>query len=361
MNLFLPFLAMSVTLGAPMQVRSDPWSRSRIRNNGKLRRTEHDAAPGSKLYWLDDPPNPDTYPFPNILVYPSQVCAPEVKVVAAVLTIPSADNWRAYLRKLHHELGGNTVKVIFPVGRSKNNIDGQHIDKLMLQEAAIHRDILLADYYDSYEELPQKTISAMAWFTKSCTNATFFVKVDDDVIINWGSLLKYLKNIEEQGFIRWDGQPTNSKSGEVWVGRRWDKSPVIKDPKHRNYEIYTEEFFPPYTSGPCYVINRKVARMIIHQRHRINQYFRNEDALIGILMKSTGIEPTDNRRFIVSSDDNARNYACLEETDSMLGCLCENWFSFHAGHSGAVLDTAIKAAQRCLREELDNNKLMAKR
>ncbi len=80
---------------------------------------------------------------------------------------------------------------------------------------------------------------AMKWAANSCHGTKFFLKVDDDLLVNMYALLPFLRTYP---------QPVNNSI----YGLPQLKSEVIRDPKRKVFlskNDYPNDFFPPYCSG----------------------------------------------------------------------------------------------------------------
>ena len=59
-------------------------------------------------------------------------------------------------------------------------------------EAEDHNDVVIEDFHDTYLNLTLKTTFMLKWIGKSCPDAKFVFKVDDDVFVNteklWATL-----------------------------------------------------------------------------------------------------------------------------------------------------------------------------
>eukprot|EP01053_Blabericola_migrator_P003837 Blabericola_migrator_1__3836@NODE_2155_length_3193_cov_20_869162_g1362_i0_p1_GENE_NODE_2155_length_3193_cov_20_869162_g1362_i0NODE_2155_length_3193_cov_20_869162_g1362_i0_p1_ORF_typecomplete_len328_score35_79Galactosyl_T/PF01762_21/2_3e35Fringe/PF02434_16/9_2e07_NODE_2155_length_3193_cov_20_869162_g1362_i01631146 len=291
----------------------------------------------------------DGNPIPRFIITPRNECTSETIITAAVLTIPSAVALRQKLRELHNELGGKRVRVIFPVGHSTATIDGEDVDDILRDEAEKYGDILMADYQDAYAQLCRKVMSAMVWFNRERCKPRYFMKLDDDQVVNWKALLMWLDYIDRHGFREWDQKVVNTATGPVWAGRRWDGMPVLHNPKARNYEDYDRDFYPPYLSGPTYIMNRVMTNTIEKLRRAHTRYYLNDDALMGILMEPLGVEPTNNRKFITLDGDDHRLYGCGKKASSVSQCGCEDWFAHPAPRDRQ--GEPIQAARNCQRQE----------
>ncbi|CAF2046629.1 unnamed protein product [Rotaria magnacalcarata] len=74
---------------------------------------------------------------------------------------------------------------------------GQTIDNKIMQavkfENDLYQDIVQEDFLDSYRNLTHKAVMALKWISTYCSQASYILKTDDDMIVNTFMLLKHLK------------------------------------------------------------------------------------------------------------------------------------------------------------------------
>eukprot|EP01054_Gregarina_sp_Poly1_P001184 Gregarina_sp_Poly_1__1183@NODE_128_length_13277_cov_115_450643_g114_i0_p4_GENE_NODE_128_length_13277_cov_115_450643_g114_i0NODE_128_length_13277_cov_115_450643_g114_i0_p4_ORF_typecomplete_len457_score56_40Galactosyl_T/PF01762_21/4_8e32Fringe/PF02434_16/0_00042MiAMP1/PF09117_10/0_54_NODE_128_length_13277_cov_115_450643_g114_i063137683 len=303
----------------------------------------------------------DTWPFARVLYNPKTPCSKSARAVVAVLTIPTERKMRDWFRSEVANVTKNQVVPVFPMGRPKlkginDDEDGQHrLERDLIAEAKMFDDVIIADFADSYEDLPRKTMLMFDWFNSTCGDRVkWLIKADADVIVNWRPLMQELDKIEHEG-IDQDLLPNGKEAkppiklfvdkDPVWLGHRWVTMPVIHDPKHRNFEELPFDLFPPYCSGPSYLMNHITARLIIEQRALNRRYFRNEDAMLGLLLNGIAT-PVHDERFIVFTGSGWRRAACQKDTESISECGCI-WWTYHCGRGKDECLAGLKLAYEC--------------
>ena len=85
-------------------------------------------------------------------------------------------DWRSYGRSLP----GHVV-VGFVVGLQDNRTVQAQIEL----ESNVYHDIIQGDFIDRYTNLTFKSLLAMNWTEKYCSKAKYFIKSDDDMVINF--------------------------------------------------------------------------------------------------------------------------------------------------------------------------------
>ena len=86
------------------------------------------------------------------------------------------------------------------------------------KEAAVHNDIVLCGFQDSYYNMTIKSIMGLRYVTEECPHARYILKADDDVIVNWPYLLTVLN---AQPKVRLLLGPINPASKVGRDGGKW--------------------------------------------------------------------------------------------------------------------------------------------
>ncbi|KAK3102397.1 hypothetical protein FSP39_011131 [Pinctada imbricata] len=171
----------------------------------------------------------------------------------------------------------NTV-VVFSLGHS-------HRERYMIDdEDLIHRDIIQGSFTDAYRNNTLKMIMALEWTTQYCRNARFVFFVDDDLIVNVKSTIKFLSTVPKE-------MEENLYSGiPIWVAlpERSNKSKWCIDEKSYPYPIY-----PEYITGGTIFMSANVVRKLQSVFPYV-RYLPFDDVYIGIVAKTLGIPIHDN-------------------------------------------------------------------
>ncbi|XP_069386202.1 beta-1,3-galactosyltransferase 2-like [Paralichthys olivaceus] len=185
---------------------------------------------------------------------------------------------------------GKVVETLFLVGLPGGADAGPQQEKLN-QENDRHHDLIQSNFQDSYGNLTIKTMVMLEWLAAHCTNASYVMKTDSDMLVHVPNLVKLLL---DPGTAK-----QNYMSGLVW----WH-SPVVRNPFNRFYlppEVIAESEYPPYPLGMAYVMSLDLPGKILQVSSQIKPVYI-EDAYLGMCLKQLGISPTDppeNTMFIV--------------------------------------------------------------
>ncbi|XP_028650295.2 UDP-GalNAc:beta-1,3-N-acetylgalactosaminyltransferase 1-like [Erpetoichthys calabaricus] len=200
-------------------------------------------------------------------------------LVIMVATQPSEVTTRDIIRETwgsRRNWHGKYVLILFLIGKSKEPIEQ------LLSENDKHKDLIVQDFEDTYENLTLKTRMAFQWMYDFCLKAEFFMKTDSDVYVSPSNLVKYLLSLNE------------NLSQNLFTGHIFENSTPFRSKSAKNYlsyEDYPINFFPPYCSGLGYVISGKLALKIFMIMHHVKPW-ANEDVYTGFCLKLLGGQPS---------------------------------------------------------------------
>ena len=176
-------------------------------------------------------------------------------------------------------------KTVFLVAKSSN----PKINHLVMQEAAIHKDIVIGTFEDTFRNLYRKMILSINWPLEQNCNASYIFKTDEDCFVNVGNLLNWLNNYRIINGTR-----------PIYAGRVKKDSQVVRDKNDRYYvsrRQHPKPYYSPYVSGGGYVFSGSLLPLL-SEVSKSSPLFPNEDALLGSLMHRVGVKPRDNTKFL---------------------------------------------------------------
>ncbi|XP_029673433.1 beta-1,3-galactosyltransferase brn [Formica exsecta] len=83
------------------------------------------------------------------------------------------------------------ARTIFLVGMHPND---KEIEAKLKLEATIYKDIVQADFIDSYYNNTIKTMMSFKWLVKYCPNSKFYMFVDDDIYVSVKNVATFIRN-----------------------------------------------------------------------------------------------------------------------------------------------------------------------
>ncbi|KAK9092051.1 hypothetical protein Syun_026962 [Stephania yunnanensis] len=183
-------------------------------------------------------------------------------------------------KKLEEEKG---IIVRFVIGHS--SISGGILDKAIEAEDSKHSDFLRLDHIEGYHELSAKTKS---YFATAVTlwDADFYIKVDDDVHVNIGTLGTTLARYRSKPRV----YVGCMKSGPVLA----QKGVRYHEPEYWKFGEAGNKYFR-HATGQLYAISKDLATYIYTNQHVLHKY-ANEDVSLGAWFIGLDVEHVDDRR-----------------------------------------------------------------
>ena len=159
------------------------------------------------------------------------------------------------------------VKLVFLLG----NPEGHAVKHAIIKdETERFGDVVVADFTDSYYNLTYKVMMALKWTNEYCPQASYVVKVDEDMFLHVVNLIRFLRtrhdteNGEVIGYM--NTIPKVLRTG-IW-GVPWDVFPFTR--------------FPNYTNGNCYVIGGSAISKMFYAQERMPYIFIEDAFLTGM-------------------------------------------------------------------------------
>ena len=143
---------------------------------------------------------------------------------------------------------------------------------------------------DTYYNNSLKTIMTIRWIAMFCSRADYVLLVDDDVMVNFRNLIKYVSTI-----------PRDVKYTLYSGNIRYYDAPIRES--NMKWYISKEEF--PYDCYPTYISGGAIlaSGQVIRKFHLLLPYvkrFKLDDIYVSILAQKLGIFPTPNTKIVMS-------------------------------------------------------------
>ncbi|KAL3330617.1 hypothetical protein AABB24_034445 [Solanum stoloniferum] len=192
------------------------------------------------------------------------------------------ETWMPQGAKLHRLEQEKGIVVRFMIGHSA--ISNSILDRAIDSEDAQHNDILRLDHIEGYHELTAKT---KAFFSLAVAkwDAEFYVKIDDDVHVNLGTLAATLARhrLKPRVYIGC------MKSGPVL----YQKSVKYHEPEFWKFGETGNKYFR-HATGQIYAISKELATYVANNRPILHKY-ANEDVSLGAWLIGLEVEHIDDR------------------------------------------------------------------
>lgn len=213
------------------------------------------------------------------------------------------------------------IRRVFMLGTSSDEGIQDSID----EEYARNKDIVQADFTDTYYNNTIKTMMGFKWVVENCPKAEFIMFADDDMYTSTKNLLKFLRNPfnRQIGFRRLRGyeDPSNEMhkmesihrnsrqvleidaalsafDGRLLAGYVFFSSPMRHKPSkwYVTLSEYPFSKYPPYVTAGAYVMSFP-ALLDMYITSMYTKHFKFDDVYLGIVAKKCGITPLHNENF----------------------------------------------------------------
>ncbi|ENN71941.1 hypothetical protein D910_09185 [Dendroctonus ponderosae] len=192
------------------------------------------------------------------------------------------------------------IRTLFLIGlQSDDNMQAS-----LNEESQKYKDIIQANYTDSYFNNTYKTMSGFEWVMKYCKNAKFYMFVDDDYYVSTKNVLRFLRfptnypnylkeplgnihNLIQHRQLLQGVDFSLDDDVRLYTGYAFQSSP------HRHYiskwyvslDEYPYHMWPAYVSGGAYILSNAALVDIF------------DDIYVGILAYKAKIEPFHSEEF----------------------------------------------------------------
>lgn len=190
------------------------------------------------------------------------------------------DTWALRLLQL-----ALNYRVVFMLGRSLTNGTQQ----LVLDEYYRYGDIVQEDFTESFRNLTLKSVMGLKWVFKTCENADYVMKTDDDIFIHVPNLMRLLVH---QG-----------RKKSLLLCHRNRVRTIVREQHtmHFKYKVKSEQlpgaFFPQYCAGFGYAMSRSVVEKL-YAAALTTPYFFIEDVFVtGFCRQKAGVRIVDHHAF----------------------------------------------------------------
>jgi hypothetical protein len=177
-------------------------------------------------------------------------------------------------------------RYVFLSGLSLN----ESINEKLIKESQIYNDIIQANFLDSYNNLPIKSVTMMHWVIDHCPQAGIVTKLDCDIHINMTNLLREIV-------------PLNISDTFIY-GEVHNNAQPHRNPKSRYYvpiSVYPDNKWKPYVYGYSYIITQSAVYKIA-QAAQFSKHFGQDDVWsTGIVREIAKVKLINTQNFCATS------------------------------------------------------------
>lgn len=221
----------------------------------------------------------DSYSY--FIINRSDACNESPLVV--IIVASSITNWnlREAIRQTWAYGGERFAKILFLIGRSKN----ERIEDCAFAEEDKYSDIIMANFVDSYANLSLKSIAMLRWVITHCPSLKFLVKADDDTFLNTPLLIRDLEKTAHRRFI---------------MGNVIALAKPVREPTSKWFtpnSAFNRSVYPTYVSGMAYVISSDAINDLYGASLRTPVFWLEDVYVTGLLANAVNIQHIFNGKF----------------------------------------------------------------
>lgn len=144
------------------------------------------------------------------------------------------------------------------------------------KESSLYHDIVQGNFTDTYFNMTWKSMLGLKWVFSYCQSAQYFLKSDDDMIINFPYILKLLeKKHMERGIMG----PLSIRGPVLRGGGKWG---VAK-------ELFPFKFYPPFEVGSAYIMTTDIVKELFHTAEYVRPFHVDDAYLTGVIGAIIGL------------------------------------------------------------------------
>ncbi|MCP9264113.1 Hexosyltransferase [Dirofilaria immitis] len=184
----------------------------------------------------------------SILILPNiEACKQGPKYLVVIISRTSSFDIRNAIRDTwinpnnSNILRNGFVVAYFLVGMKSDTM----IMMKIIEESKKYNDLIVTSIEDIYETLTLKVYTAMYFKETYCQNVTYYIKVDDDVVLDLDRLDQQIISLSNLAYIY-----GAIRYKEAVIRQRMSKYFIP-------YKCYSRNFYPPFALGMMYIIPRE--------------------------------------------------------------------------------------------------------
>ncbi|CAF3247542.1 unnamed protein product [Rotaria socialis] len=221
------------------------------------------------------------------------VCQGNVYVIVYVHSAPAYYQRRVLIRETW------ATRNLFPEIRLVFML-GQMIDNKIMQavkfENDLYQDIVQEDFLDSYRNLTYKAVMALKWISTYCSQASYILKTDDDMIVNTFTLLKHLKFLDS-----YQMKQNNSIFCQIYESVSVFRNKNIK--WYLSEKEYPPKKFPPFCSGSAFILTNDLAKTIYNMSLYVPFLWIDDVYITGLVAQAVNVTFNQLKSLYTLKDD----------------------------------------------------------
>ena len=151
-----------------------------------------------------------------------------------------------------------------------------------------YSDLLQGTFKEAYRNLTYKHVMGLQWVTQYCSQASFVIKMDDDIILDFYRILHIID-------ANLNGQNKSFLMGFVLKGTL-----PVREPANKWFVTKSEypgSIYPPFLSGWMYVTTPKVAKTLVEASKSVKYFWIDDTYVTGLLAHTASIIHLDIHQY----------------------------------------------------------------
>jgi hypothetical protein len=180
------------------------------------------------------------------------------------------------------------INIAFLLGQANQ----PNITASLLKETALYKDIIQANFQDSYQNLTLKTMTMLEWTSSHCSKAEYLLKSDDDMFINVDNLLQFIDKLDKvdrsrsepkiYGHLVRNGEPDRRETSKFFL----------------SYDQFSGNTFPDYVTGPAYLFSSTLIAQSFFEKGLEARFNPMEDVFVtGVIAEVLNVSRVEVAEF----------------------------------------------------------------
>ncbi|KAB7495989.1 Beta-1,3-galactosyltransferase brn [Armadillidium nasatum] len=191
-----------------------------------------------------------------------------------------------------------SIRTVFLLGY---DFDSPDLQIKVEKEANTHKDIIQAEFIDSYYNNTLKAMMGLHWAFHYCENVKYFFFVDDDYYISTRNVLRFLRSpLNYPKYLeKFVASAVNEYQDQLYAGFVFNNVSPIRWYFSKWYvplSEYPYSHWPTYVTAGAYVLSRK-SLVNLYYASLFTKFFRFDDIFLGMAAKKAGIKPVHHNEF----------------------------------------------------------------
>jgi hypothetical protein len=177
------------------------------------------------------------------------------------------------------------INIAFLLGQANQ----PNITASLLKETALYKDVITANFQDSYQNLTLKSMAMLEWTSSHCSKAEYLLKADDDMFINVDNLLEFIDKLDRSrselkiyGHLVTAGEPDRNETSKFFL----------------SYDQFSGNTFPDYVTGPAYLFSSTLIAPSFFEKGMESRFNPMEDVFVtGVLAEALNVSRVEVAEF----------------------------------------------------------------